>query len=258
MAPVLRLLESRLRRGRRRPRPRRDPRALRRAPPASARAPRQERLLVLLGVRTERDRPRDGPRPAPGRVREADPPAVDALLHASLDRRPHERASSPTSSRSSRPSGSRLADFVQGVLTIVLVLVYVFSLNPRLAVVVLRRRAPARSADRRERPQAPARRRSRRASGSARWARFSPRRCAATASSRRTAWRTSRRSASRRANRPVLSRQPPVGPPAGPQLAADGDPRGDRAVARLRVRGRPDPGRAHDGRGSCSRFWPRS
>jgi subfamily B ATP-binding cassette protein MsbA len=33
--------------------------------------------------------------------------------------------------------GSRLADFVQGILTMVLVLLYVFSLNPRLALAVL-------------------------------------------------------------------------------------------------------------------------
>ncbi len=92
--------------------------------------------------------------------------------------------------------GSRLADFVQGCLTMLLVLLYVFSLHFRLALAVLVvtpllvgpivgnfRQAAAGH------PRGPA-------SASARWARSSGRPSAATGSSRRTRWRTSRRSAS--------------------------------------------------------------
>ena len=82
----------------------------------------------------------------------------------------------------------------------VLVLVYVFSLNFVLAGGRPRRDAAARRADRRQLPDAAPRRASRPASGSARWARSSARRSAAIGSSRPTRWRSSRPSASTRAN----------------------------------------------------------
>src|SRR5687767_15980477 len=58
---------------------------LRRPAPPPPRALREKRLLLLLGVRVQRDRPLDGPGPPPRRVREA-PPPVRELLLAILDR----------------------------------------------------------------------------------------------------------------------------------------------------------------------------
>ena len=46
-----------------------------------------------------------------------------------------------------------------------------------------------------------------------------------------------------------FARQPPDDPAAGAELAADGGPRRDRSGPRLRLRGRPDPRGADDGRG---------
>ena len=84
------------------------------------------------------------------------------------------------------------------------------------------------------------------------------RRSAATGSSRPTRWRTSRRSASAT---PTTATSAPAGGPCGIQalnsplmeiLAGIGLSR------HLRLRGRPDPRRADDGRAVSSRSWPRS
>ena len=223
--------------------------AVRHPAPPARRPPGQERLLLLLGVRAQLDRPRDGAGPAPRRLSSRSSTSRRRFYSRALVGRPDEPPPLRRRADPDRPSAARLADFVQGDphdrprarSTS-------FSLNFRLALVVLVVAPVARRADHRELPPAAADRvlgaRADRRDG------LAPRRDAAgppahqdlrhggvrgRAFRRRPTTATS--ASSRQSIRLQAVNSPLMEILAGIGLAAD-----------LRLRGRPDPRGRHDRR----------
>ncbi len=217
--------------------------AVRGADPA-ARGPRgQERLRVPFRVRPELDRSRDGPGPAPRRVPRVARPVV-ALLRRDLVGRsdephPHGRRADPGRLRvpTRRLRAGLPDDAPRPALRVLAALPAGARGPPRDAAARRpdhRQLSPAAEGDpggaaahrrdgrdpRGDRPWPPAHPDLR--DGGLRGGAFPP------------------------GQPTLLRRDPRVGPPAGAEPAAHGDPRGDRARPRLRLRGGADPRGPHD------------